>query len=221
MRWWGAIFSSSGGAADCRPPWLWICWSHSALPGPTPGVSADLPFSRTVWRLYAGAKGPVVWYYPNVRRERRASVPPVLVGSRKVEFTGLTQHSQVDPAGLAESPYKSLSVDPDSGSTLWISGQGHRIAACFASLSWAAACGYTRARCHSSPTIVVPIGVLHINENGGGRMTKRPSSEAGLLLGEHVREPVARVVAGLAVRRADRGRRRRAVVEVRLPSEQK
>jgi hypothetical protein len=40
----------------------------------------------------------------------------------KVKFTGLTQNLQVDPAVLTENPYKSIRVDPNSGSTLWISG---------------------------------------------------------------------------------------------------
>jgi hypothetical protein len=38
--------------------------------------------------------------------------------AKKVKFTGLTQNLQVDPAVLTENPYKSLRVDPDSGSTL-------------------------------------------------------------------------------------------------------
>jgi hypothetical protein len=36
----------------------------------------------------------------------------------KVKFIGLAQNSQVDPAVLTENPYKSLRVDPYSGSTL-------------------------------------------------------------------------------------------------------
>ena len=36
--------------------------------------------------------------------------------SYKVKSTGLTQNSQVDPAVLNETPYKSLRVGPDSGS---------------------------------------------------------------------------------------------------------
>jgi hypothetical protein len=33
---------------------------------------------------------------------------------------------------------------------------------------------WTRVFCHSSLSFVVPIGILHINENWGGRMTKFP-----------------------------------------------
>jgi hypothetical protein len=36
----------------------------------------------------------------------------------KVKFTGLTQNSQVDPAVCIGNPYKSLRVDPNSGSAL-------------------------------------------------------------------------------------------------------
>ena len=38
----------------------------------------------------------------------------------KVKFAGLTQHSQADThaSSSTENPYKSLRVDPDSGSTL-------------------------------------------------------------------------------------------------------
>ena len=35
-------------------------------------------------------------------------------------------------------------------------------------------CGYTRARFYSSLTFLVTIGILHINDNLGGRITKLP-----------------------------------------------
>ena len=40
------------------------------------------------------------------------------LAGEEVKPTGLAQSSQVCPAVLAESPYKSLSGDPDSGSSL-------------------------------------------------------------------------------------------------------
>jgi hypothetical protein len=38
--------------------------------------------------------------------------------AQEVKFTGLTQNSQVDPAVCLRIGYKSLTVDPNSGSTL-------------------------------------------------------------------------------------------------------
>jgi hypothetical protein len=52
----------------------------------------------------------------------KAAAEAVGLADEMVKCTGLTQNSQVDPAVLTENPYKSLRVDPDSGSTLWISG---------------------------------------------------------------------------------------------------
>jgi hypothetical protein len=43
--------------------------------------------------------------------------------------------------------------------------------------------GYTRAHCYYSLKFLATIGVLHTNENKGGRMTKYPRLSRAILVG--------------------------------------
>jgi hypothetical protein len=60
------------------------------------GISAntlhDLTFSRTVWRLYGGAKGLVMWYYALTFRHNR---PPM---ARRSLFRDAWQISGAPPS---------------------------------------------------------------------------------------------------------------------------